>query len=41
MAVNAFMAPVHGHAVTGARHGNNRSLEEAPLLDLCTGDTVI
>jgi hypothetical protein len=24
-----------------ARHGNNRSLEEAPLLDSCTGDTVI
>jgi hypothetical protein len=40
MPVNAFAAPTQGRAVTG-RHGNNRSLEEAPLLDLCTGDTLI
>jgi len=40
MPVNAFTAPAHGHAVA-ACHGNNHSLEEAPLLDLWTGDTVI
>jgi hypothetical protein len=40
MAVNAFAAPTHGRSVAG-RHGQNRSLEEAPPLDSCTGDAVI